>query len=531
MSDMTNDDKKPLSDEAAEREDATDAFADDAPDVQAESEEQKELTVEAAEAAAEDEAEAPAELTADDAEPDVAEPAPETVAGGDAPTGSSEGATSASDATAGAAAGAAAGGTKPADAVRSAIMDRLPEDMGPYLSLSRFDRPIGFWLLALPCFIGLAFTRIQGGWQWMDIIWLVLFAIGAVAMRGAGCTWNDIQDRHIDAQVERTRARPIPSGQIKLSEAWMWLGIQLVVGFLVWVCLPLDAKIVALLAIPLVAAYPFMKRVTWWPQAWLGATFSWGALVAAATASSISLSTVILFLGLACWVVAYDTIYAIADREDDELVGVKSTARLFEGRTGLAVFGFFVAATVLIALAAAAQGAGRIGAITALVFLGHGTWQVLRLRRDREARAIEVFRSNTGAGIILFLGLAVAALFGYGKGAAKAEDAPAPVAAEPAPEADADRPWWMAEPAGEPAPAPTEPRRSPFGFVTPTPGEDDPQPDTAPAPQPEAQPTEQPEPREEGGFNPFGGMFGGGDTDEAPAPDEAETPAGEADPE
>ncbi len=401
----------------------------------------------------------------------------------------------------------------------------MPDDMAPYLSLSRFDRPVGFWLLALPCFIGVAFTRIQGGWQWMDIVWLALFAIGSIAMRGAGCTWNDIQDRDIDAQVERTRARPIPSGRIKLSEAWMWLGIQLVVGFLVWACLPLDAKIVALLAIPLVAAYPFMKRLTWWPQAWLGATMSWGALVAAATASSISLGTVILFLGLACWVVAYDTVYAISDREDDEMVGVKSTARLFEKRTGVAVFGFFVAATVLIALAAAAQGAGRIGALTALLFLAHGTWQVLKLRRDREARAIEVFRSNVGAGIILFLGLAMAALFGYGRSAA-ADAAPPAEAVEgtPAP-APADETgggsWWVPEATQDPAP------ETPFGNITPTPGED------AARPQPATEPETPAETGDGGGFNPFGDLFGGDQTEDAALaePDGDATPEPEPEPE
>lgn len=418
---------------------------------------------------------------------------------------------------------AATSGARPTDAVPSAIMDRLPSDMGPYLSLSRFDRPVGFWLLALPCFIGLAWARIDEGWRFIDIIWLALFGIGAVAMRGAGCTWNDIQDRHIDAKVERTKNRPLPSGQLSVSQAWMWLGIQLIVGFLVWIVLPLDAKIVALLAIPLVAAYPFMKRVTWWPQAWLGATMSWGVLVAAATAGSVSLGSVILWLGLACWVVGYDTIYALNDKEDDELVGVKSTARLFGDRSGIAVFGFYVAAAVLVALAAWMQGAGRIGAMTVLAFLAHGTWQVLSLRRAREARALEVFRSNTRAGLILFIGLAIAALFGYGNRANAETEQPA--AATATPEAESGN--WFPMPAPPAAPDTAAPR-NPFGFLTPTPGEDA-APAVAPQNAPETEPAPEIDvndaPREDGEFNPFGGLFGQNDEPEDAEQDAETEPA------
>ena len=152
----------------------------------------------------------------------------------------------------------------------------LPESLRPYASLARWDRPVGIWLLVLPCWIGLAFTRIGMGWHWIDLWWAILFFIGAVAMRGAGCTWNDIADQDLDAGVERTAARPLPSGQVSTQEAYIWLSVQLFIGFLVWLCLPRDAKYVALLSIPLVAAYPFMKRYTWWPQAWLGMTFNWG---------------------------------------------------------------------------------------------------------------------------------------------------------------------------------------------------------------------------------------------------------------
>ena len=306
-------------------------------------------------------------------------------------------------------------GGGPADAVRSAIMGLVPAGMGPYLQLSRFDRPVGFWLLALPCFIGLAFARVDEGWRLIDLLWLVLFGFGAIAMRGAGCTWNDIQDRKIDAEVERTKGRPLPSGALSVGQAWMWLGVQLLVGFLVWLCLPGDAKIVALLAIPLVAAYPFMKKITWWPQAWLGLTFNWGVLVAAATAGDVTLLSVLLYLGLALWTIGYDTIYAVSDREDDALIGVKSTARLFEGQTGLAVFCFYLGSAATVGLASWIAGAGRIGALAVLAFMLHGLWQVIRLKRSKEADALPIFRSNVTAGAILFVGFAIAALFGYGK--------------------------------------------------------------------------------------------------------------------
>jgi 4-hydroxybenzoate polyprenyltransferase len=238
----------------------------------------------------------------------------------------------------------------------------------------------------------------------------VLFLIGAIAMRGAGCTWNDITDRDFDAKVERTSLRPIPAGLVTLREAHIFLGIQLAVGFLVWLCLPGDAKIVALLSIPLVAAYPFMKRVTWWPQAWLGATFNWGALVGVAVAGSVGFPAILLYVGLACWTVAYDTIYALQDREDDALIGVKSTARLFGKHAALWSFGFFIVAAALIAAASGIQGAGRMGAVTSLAFLGHATAQISRLKRRGEGVALAVFKSNVWTGALVALGLVLAAM-------------------------------------------------------------------------------------------------------------------------
>ncbi len=205
-----------------------------------------------------------------------------------------------------------------------------PVSMRPYLQLARYDRPIGFWLLAIPCWAGIAMARLDQSWQWTDLKFAVLFGVGALAMRGAGCTYNDILDRDLDAQVTRTASRPLASGALSLRQGFGFLALQIFVGALVWLSLPGVAKWIALAALPLVALYPLMKRITWWPQAWLGLTFNWGALVAyAVIAGQISASALLLFTGLALWTLGYDTIYAHQDREDDALIGVKSTARLF----------------------------------------------------------------------------------------------------------------------------------------------------------------------------------------------------------
>lgn len=297
----------------------------------------------------------------------------------------------------------------PLDSALPQWLKSLPDHSRPYAALARWDRPVGIWLLLLPCWMGLAQMRIPGGFTWIDLLWIPLFAIGAIAMRGAGCTWNDIQDKDVDAQVVRTSERPIPAGDITLQQAYIFLAVQIGVGFLVWLTLPFDAKIVALLSIPMVAAYPFMKRVTWWPQAWLGFTFNFGVLVGAATATSVTGATVVLYLGLVCWTIAYDTIYAMQDREDDAMLGVKSTARLFGEKVLTGVFVFHLIATTLIFLGAYFAGAGRVGAVLALAFLAHGIWQVSTLSNHREARALDVFKSNIYAGALILIGLCLAA--------------------------------------------------------------------------------------------------------------------------
>ncbi len=312
----------------------------------------------------------------------------------------------------------------PADTALPGWLGSLPASWRPYAMLARFDRPVGIWLLFIPCLIGLAFQRLSGGLFLADLGWAALFLIGAAVMRGAGCTWNDITDRDFDARVSRTALRPIPSGAVTLKQAYVFLFVQLGVGFAVWLALPGDAKLTALLALPLVAVYPYAKRVTWWPQAWLGLTFNWGVLIGAATASVITGPVYVLYFGLVLWTVAYDTIYALQDREDDALIGVRSTARLFGKRAVLMSFCFHMGAAALIALAAMFNDAGRIGALMALAFLIHGLWQTMTLKMQGEKAALGVFKSNVWAGAILAAGFLFASLV--------PERAPQSLFAEPA---------------------------------------------------------------------------------------------------
>jgi 4-hydroxybenzoate polyprenyltransferase len=270
---------------------------------------------------------------------------------------------------------------------------------------------VGFWLLALPCLIGLAMARLGSGFAASDA-WLALaFIIGAIAMRGAGCTWNDILDRDIDAKVARTALRPLPAGEVSTRQALGWLVAQCLVGLAVLVALPPLARWVALAAIPLVALYPMMKRITWWPQVWLGLTFNWGVLVAAAAVGGgLGLADALLYAALAAWTLGYDTIYAIQDREDDALIGVRSTARRFGARIQLAVALIYAACAGLAALAGAMT-AGWIGAAATLPFAAHLAQQAARLRPDDSSRALMLFRTNRDAGLLLFAGWAFLAGF------------------------------------------------------------------------------------------------------------------------
>lgn len=298
----------------------------------------------------------------------------------------------------------------PADAVRGSWVAHAPAFAQPYLQLSRYDRPAGFWLLALPCLIGLALARTPNGLAAEDGWLALLFVIGAVAMRGAGCTYNDILDRDIDARVARTALRPLPSGRVSLKQAWAWLLAQCAAGLGVLLALPDMAKLVALGSIPMVALYPLMKRITWWPQVWLGLTFNWGVLVAAAAIrGGLTLADGLLYAGLVFWTLGYDTIYAIQDREDDALIGVRSTARRFGSRIKPAVAVIYLACIALSA-AAAFVADGWLGLAMTTPFALHLLLQAIRLDPEDGERALMLFRANREAGLLLLGGWVFIAL-------------------------------------------------------------------------------------------------------------------------
>jgi 4-hydroxybenzoate polyprenyltransferase len=270
----------------------------------------------------------------------------------------------------------------------------------PYILLARLDRPIGWWLLFWPCawgvaLAGAAFTRFD------LILWMLL---GAIAMRGAGCVYNDIVDRDLDAQVERTRGRPLASGAVSLSAAWAWLLVLCAVGLVVLVQLPLFAAMIALGSLILVAAYPFMKRITWWPQAWLGLVFSWGALVGwAAIAREVAPPMLLLYAGSIAWVIGYDTIYALQDREDDALIGLRSSALRLGAHVRSGVALFYAAALALWSVAiwwVRPEPLAFVALVPAAMQLG---WQVLTLNEADPADALVKFRSNRFAGLLVFL--------------------------------------------------------------------------------------------------------------------------------
>ncbi len=307
-----------------------------------------------------------------------------------------------------------------ADAVTGNWVDRLaPAWSRPYLRLSRADRPIGTWLLLLPCWWGLLLGIGEtGGMGWRDL-WIALaVALGAFLMRGAGCTWNDITDREFDGAVERTRSRPIPSGQVSVKQALVWLVLQALLGLIILLTFPPAAILLGVVSLGPVAIYPFAKRFTWWPQVFLGIAFNWGALlVYTAHTGHLGWPAVVLYLAGMSWTLFYDTIYAHQDKDDDALIGVKSTARLFGTNTVPWLRAFLMITVVLMSLAIVlAIGPSRsVLALTVALggawFMGwHMAWQLSRLDIDDGAVCLRLFRSNRDAGLIPVLFLAVAAM-------------------------------------------------------------------------------------------------------------------------
>lgn len=299
-----------------------------------------------------------------------------------------------------------------ADAVRGSWVDTVaPAAWRPYLRLARADRPIGSWLLLLPCWWSAAVAAIAAGWPVPNLWHMLLFAIGAVAMRGAGCTYNDLVDRDIDARVERTRSRPLPSGQVTPRQAKIFMLAQVAVGAAVLLALAEPfAWAVGIASLVVVAIYPFMKRITSWPQSVLGLAFSWGALMGwAAAFGRLDAPALLLYAGSILWVIGYDTIYAHQDREDDAIVGVRSTALLFGARTPLFLALFYAAAVTLFALALASLAAPLPAYAGLAAFALHLAWQVRRLDIADPDRCLAVFRSNRDAGLIFLAGLMAAA--------------------------------------------------------------------------------------------------------------------------
>ncbi|KCV80820.1 4-hydroxybenzoate polyprenyltransferase [Actibacterium atlanticum] len=303
------------------------------------------------------------------------------------------------------------------DAVSGNWVDtRAPKALRPYLRLSRADRPIGTWLLFIPCLWGVLLAAAATGWRALDI-WIILgCGMGAWLMRGAGCTWNDITDKDLDAQVERTRSRPIPSGQVTMKQAYTWMGLQ--AAFAGWILITFNGAtiILGLLALIPVAIYPFAKRFTWWPQLFLGIAFNWGALLAwTAHTGSVGLPAVLLYLAGIAWTIFYDTIYAHQDREDDALIGIKSTARLFGDNTVM-ILRFFQMATVILLTAAivaamlsqASFFTMMIGVLGAWAAGWHMAWLLSRLDTENPDVCLTLFRSCRDTGLIPVLFLAVA---------------------------------------------------------------------------------------------------------------------------
>ena len=301
-----------------------------------------------------------------------------------------------------------------ADAVKKHWVDtRLPAGLRPYARLARWERPIGWWLLLWPCFWSAALAAIAGGKAWPDPWHIVLFFIGAVAMRGAGCTYNDLVDVDIDSKVERTRSRPIPAGQVTRLQAKIFLVVQALIGLAVLLQFNTFTIWLGIASLLPVAIYPFMKRITNWPQLFLGFAFSWGALMGwAAAFGSLSWSPVFLYVGGICWTIGYDTIYAHQDKEDDALVGVKSTARLFDEHTKPALIMLYSCATALFFLAAIFADAGPAAFVGILAGVIHLGWQIAVLDIDDGDQCLQLFRSNGTYGWILFFGFLADALIG-----------------------------------------------------------------------------------------------------------------------
>jgi 4-hydroxybenzoate polyprenyltransferase len=293
-----------------------------------------------------------------------------------------------------------------ADAIGNWVDTLAPVWSRPYLRLARLDRPIGSWLLLLPCWWSAALAAVAAHVRGPSLWHLVLFFVGAFAMRGAGCTWNDIVDRDLDASVERTRSRPIPSGQVSVGQAALFLVLLALIGLAVLIQFNGFTIALGIASLAIVVVYPFTKRITYWPQIVLGLAFSWGALMGwAAAFGRLGLPPLLLYAGSISWVIGYDTIYAHQDREDDALIGIKSTALLFGERTKPMLAVFYSLAVILLGAAGFSAGGGVVFALGLIAFAAHLAWQIARLDIADPDNCLAVFKSDRNAGLILFAGL------------------------------------------------------------------------------------------------------------------------------
>jgi 4-hydroxybenzoate polyprenyltransferase len=292
------------------------------------------------------------------------------------------------------------------DSERRGFIGALPPPLRPYASLMRVDRPIGTWLLYWPCAWSVAIAGV--GARWELFLW---FALGAFATRSAGCVYNDIVDRDLDRRVERTRRRPLASGRVAVGNAWILIAILLAIALVVLLELDRTAQIVSLFSVAPVAAYPFMKRITWWPQAWLGLVFSWGALVGwPAATGSLDWPALLLWFGSISWVIGYDTLYAIQDIEDDALVGVKSSARRLGEKAALGVGIFYIIAVLLWGAAIWIVRPHWLALLALVPAALHLANQALRTDTHDGELALRLFRSNRTCGFLIFLGMLVVGL-------------------------------------------------------------------------------------------------------------------------
>jgi 4-hydroxybenzoate polyprenyltransferase len=297
-----------------------------------------------------------------------------------------------------------------ADATGNWVDTLAPAPLKPYLRLARLDRPIGSWLLLMPCWWSLGIAGMRAG-EFPNPWHIVLFFIGAFAMRGAGCTWNDLVDRDLDGRVERTRSRPIPSGQVSVKQAYAFVLLQMLVGLAVLLQFNFFTILCGFASLSVIVVYPFMKRITYWPQIVLGLAFSWGALMGwPAAFARLDWQPIVLYAGSICWVIAYDTIYAHQDREDDLMVGIKSTALLFCERTKPMLAAFYTAAVILIGWAGLMSDGGGIFLVGLALFAAHLAWQVWTIDIDDPSQCLMLFKSNRDAGLILFAAMLIDAV-------------------------------------------------------------------------------------------------------------------------